>query len=1311
MAFSTLKSTLTPTAITNCVSAIEPLNGTKFSSCREQVKISINITDLDYAFRFDKPNPLTATSTVDEKRTYEIWERSNRMSLMIMKNSILIAIQGAISDSKSAKKFLKSVEEQFKGSSKANASTFILKMLTTKYHGLSGEEERLKIEKLDTTYLTTTKGNKKKIFKGNKGSKWEKENSDKASSSNGKESSPKCRIYSGSMVHITNSLQGFLSKRMLQKRERTIRVGDGYERYVEAVGTLKLILKSGFIMYLKDTLYVPSINRNLIYVPKLLLHDYEFMFGYYGLKVYFNSRLVGTGSLDNNLIKLQLDSNFEKSLLSMDVNVISNGKRKHLDEESSSRLWHKRLGHISKDRMQRLIKEGILHHLDFSDFNQCVECIKGKFVKTIKKGSTRSKHLLEIIHTDICGPFINDIGGHKYFITFIDDYSRYTYVYLIKEKSESLDVFKIFKAEVENQLNRKIKIVRSDRGGEYYGKHFDLGQSLRLFTLYCQENEIVNHFTMPYTPQQNGVAERRNRTLMDMVQKRSKGYQFYCPNLTTRIVETRDAEFLKNGKISGSGEKSIDLDEKLMDPPNQELSIPLYMENSTIVTSDEIVDIPIVDAPPHDENPIPPIVQQLLQRYERTRRPVVHDDFITYLNEDDYDLGKVEDPIFYNKAIDSNQSNQWLEAMNDELKSMQINDVWELAELPNGVKPVGCKWVYKTKLDQKGNIERFKAHLVAKGYTQKEGIDYNETFSPVSRKDSLRIVMALVAHYDLELHQMDVKTAFLNGDLHEDVYMTQPEGFIVEGKEHTVCKLKRSIYGLKQASRQWYMKFHEVMSKVQFKKNAVDQCIYLKLSGSKFVILVLYVNDIILASNDLNMLYETKRFLSENFEMKDLGEASYVIGIEIYRDRSRGILGLSQRAYIDKILKKYSMQNCSPTVAPVVKGDKFGAYQCPKNKLEQEEMRLKPYASVVGSLTYAQVCTRPDIAYITGMLGRYQSNPGKEHWKAAKKVLRYLQGTKNSMLTYRKTDNLEVVGYSDSDFAKCKDSSRSTSGYIFMLSGGPISWRSHKQELTTTSTMMAEYVACYHATSHAILLRNLISGLKVVDSISRPIRLYCNNSSSVRFSNSTSSTRAGLYLKTKYLYVREKVEDNSIVIEYISTHDMLADPLTKGLPPKLFLEHVAGIAGLVVRSSNKGFFLEGFSSSRFLRRRILGRRSTKVLVFLGFVGLLTRRRKHQVAAIMFRKQGLFGVLGNLAAIDTAISDEDQALLLLTSTGAKGDGGEGLYVMGRSGQKDMEQGTYSAWSKSQERSSRLSSGADGYDSADVMMAMSVEELLD
>ena len=196
---------------------------------------------------------------------------------------------------------------------------------------------------------------------------------------------------------------------------------------------------------------------------------------------------------------------------------------------------------------------------------------------------------------------------------------------------------------------------------------------------------------------------------------------------------------------------------------------------------------------------------------------------------------------------------------------------------------------------------------MAKGFTQKEGIDYKDTFSPVSKKDSLRIIMALVAHFDLELHQMVVKTAFLNGNLDEDIYMEQPEGFAKKGNEHLVCKLKKSIYGLKQASRQWYIKFNNTITSFGFKENIVDQCIYLKISGSKFIFLILYVDDILLASSDLGLLGETKEYLSKNFHMVDMGEANYVIGIEIFRDRSRGVLGLSHKGYIDWVSERFNM--------------------------------------------------------------------------------------------------------------------------------------------------------------------------------------------------------------------------------------------------------------------------------------------------------------------------------------------------------------------------------------------------------------------
>jgi hypothetical protein len=497
--------------------------------------------------------------------------------------------------------------------------------------------------------------------------------------------------------------------------------------------------------------------------------------------------------------------------------------------------------------------------------------------------------------------------------------------------------------------------------------------------------------------------------------------------------------------------------------------------------------------------------------------------------------------------------------MEEELRSMSSNDVWDLVEIPDGVKQIGNKWVYKTKRDSKGNVERYKARLVAKGYTQKEGVDYNETFSPVSTKDSFMVVMALVAHYDLELHQMDVKTAFLNGDLDEVVFMKQPEGFVVKGKEHMGCMLKRSIYGLKQASRQWNLKFDEVIKKFGFKENEMDNCIYTKIKGGKFIILVLYVDDILLASSDKHMLYETKGFLSSKFDMKDLGEASYVLGIEIRRDRTKGVLGLSQKAYIEKMLKRYNMDKCNASPVPIQKGDKFSDKQSPRNQLELDEMKGIPYASAVGSLMYAQVCTRPDLAFAARMFGRYQRNPGKVHWKGLKKALRYCQGTKELMLTYKRSNNLEVVGYADADFAGSKDDSTSTTGYIYTLAGGAISWRSVKQDLVVGSTMHAEFMACYEASGQAIWLKDFISGLRVINSISRPITLYCDNQAAVFFIRNNKSSSASRHIEIKYRASLQRCHNQIIKIDHISTKEMIADPLTKGLPPNVFLEHVVNM--------------------------------------------------------------------------------------------------------------------------------------------------------
>ena len=265
---------------------------------------------------------------------------------------------------------------------------------------------------------------------------------------------------------------------------------------------------------------------------------------------------------------------------------------------------------------------------------------------------------------------------------------------------------------------------------------------------------------------------------------------------------------------------------------------------------------------------------------------------------------------------------------------------------------------------------------------------------------------------------------------------------------------------------------------------------------------------------------------------------------------------LSQETYIERILKMFNMQSCSSCKAPIVKGDRFSKGQCSQNDIESDQMKVVPYSSVVDSLIYAQVCTRPDIAFVVGVLGRYLSDPGQSHWKTAKKVLRYFQSTKDLMLRYRRIDTLEVVGFSDFNYAGCVDDKKSTSGYIFMMAEGTVLWKSVKQTLTTSFTMEAEYVACYEATCYARWLRNFILALKIVHSISRPLKLFYDNSAVVSFSRNTRNTFCPKHIDMEFFFNKEKVAESLISIEHMPMTSMLADPLTKGLPICVFQEHV-----------------------------------------------------------------------------------------------------------------------------------------------------------
>ncbi|KAK8557642.1 hypothetical protein V6N12_009871 [Hibiscus sabdariffa] len=294
--------------------------------------------------------------------------------------------------------------------------------------------------------------------------------------------------------------------------------------------------------------------------------------------------------------------------------------------------------------------------------------------------------------------------------------------------------------------------------------------------------------------------------------------------------------------------------------------------------------------------------------------------------------------------------------MRSEIDSMSENQVWTLVEPPEGIKPIGYKWVFKKKTDMDGNVQTYKGRLVAKGFRQIHGVDYDETFSPVAMFKSIRILLAIAAFHDYEIWKMDVKTAFLNGKLEEDVYMTQPEGFVTPENAGKVCKLQRSIYGLKQASRSWNLRFNDAIKEFGFIRNEDEPCVYKKFSGSIVSFLILYVDDILIIGNDIPTLQSIKTWLSSCFSMKNLGEAAYILGVKIYRDRSRRLLGLSQSTYIDKVLKRFSMEESKRGFLPMRHGISLSKEMCPSTPQERERMSQIPYASAIGSIMYAMIC-------------------------------------------------------------------------------------------------------------------------------------------------------------------------------------------------------------------------------------------------------------------------------------------------------------------------------------------------------------------
>ncbi|CAM8984116.1 unnamed protein product [Rhodiola kirilowii] len=531
--------------------------------------------DIDYAIRKDELAGITETSSPEAVDLYAKWERSNRLSVSFIKTKLCASIRGSVDQHTNVKDLLKAIDEQFVTSDKALASTLIMQFSSMRLTEVKGvrdyimrmrdiaaqlkllevtmsesflvhfilctlpqqytpfkisynthkdkwsinelttmcvqEEGRLLMEEGEKVNLTTSSRKRRDHIKENAKGKIPVNQVIKKES--------KCYFCKkkGHMKKECIKFKTWLDKKGMQNlrkpmgSEHYIYSGSKMSSHVEAIGTCSLTLSSDFILHLEKTFFVPNFTRNLISISRLVPLGISFNFSDSGFSIYRKFELIGYGTLSDGLYRLHLQNDVTYNTMH-----VSTGLKRCITNEESSMLWHRRLGHISIDRVKRLVKDGVLSTLDFTDFDTCVSCIKGKQTNKYKTGAKRSSCILEIIHTDICCPDMN-ANDPKYFITFIDDYSRYMYLYLLHSKDEALDAFKLFKAEVENQCDKRIKIVRSDRGGEYYGRYTENGQAHGPFAKFLQEHGIVAQYTMPGSSDQNGVAERRNRTLMDMV--------------------------------------------------------------------------------------------------------------------------------------------------------------------------------------------------------------------------------------------------------------------------------------------------------------------------------------------------------------------------------------------------------------------------------------------------------------------------------------------------------------------------------------------------------------------------------------------------------------------------------------------------------------------------------------------------------------------------------------------------------------------------------------------------------------------------
>ena len=990
---------------------------------------------------------------------------------------------------------------------------------------------------------------------------------------------------------------------------------------------------------LKRALFIPSYPQSILSVEAATAEGAKVVFQKGKNELTTKDGTVFSIKELERLYYIEMVNNNDKCVDDSVHNIMSSD---NVNLTCDVKTWHEILGHCNIDDVLKLPDVVVGMKITGETKVDCNVCTEGKFTNSrSRKADAKASMPLELVHTDLAGP-IEPISqdGHKYAISFTDDFSGAVSVYFLKKKSDATLATEKFLAD--SAPYGSVKCIRSDNGTEFTGEDF---QAL------LRDKGIRHETSSPYSPHQNGTAERQWRTLFEMgrcmliekglpkalwpyavqsaahirnrcyndrtkntpyfmltggkpnlsrmwvfgsdcyaykhdqkkldprcekgifvgYSKNSPAYLVYNPH-TRKVSKHRLVKFIKTNGVDQQTqtdeyepetqrfrEQKSENEKSDMEPlqeedsteenqilnKNDDTSKDENVQNGE-TTDEEVVQRANKDSlgsePSHDQSPRYPRRERKAPKYLEDYIPDFKDEDVTHTSVDYCYRAVCGVPQTYREAQMSPEAPAWQQAMKEEMDSLKENETFELTALPEGRNVVGGKWVYAIKQNtEKGNV--FKARYVAKGYNQTEGIDYNETFAPTANICSVRALMQIAVQNDLIVHQMDVKTAYLHAPIEEEIYLEQPKGFenTSETGESLVCKLKKSLYGLKQSGRNWYKLLNDHLEQDNFVRNLSDHCVYKKQIGSESIIVIIWVDDLIIAASNSDLLNRFKNTMRSKFNMKDLGKISYFLGIQF--DQKKDKITMNQKQYIIKMLERFGMSDCKPRSTP--SEPREGGI---KNEEEKSSELVDPrgYRGIVGSLIYAMTCTRPDISWIVSKLSQTLANPKAEDLVAAKHVLRYLKGTVDYELCYKKNEeDLNLIGFSDADWASSVEDRRSTTGYCFSLTkqGPAISWKSKKQPTVALSTCEAEYIGLAATTQESMYLTQLLNGMD--NKIYSCTEIHGDNQGAIALCKNPVNRQRSKHIDVKYHFIRDTLSEGKISIVYCPSEEMAADILTK----------------------------------------------------------------------------------------------------------------------------------------------------------------------